>query len=343
MTPLLAISPATSERLKGIAILLMLTHHLFGLPTLIEPPAAYLPLLPGVPLEYWLGRFGKICVALFLLLSAYGFAAGGVRSWRYYAGKAGRFLAAYWPYFLLAWGVGIIWFQEPLPNGHPRFPTDPLDWLANALTLKHSMAFEWWFAETYLLLVLLTRPLLQAVQARPWWTLAGAIASFAAGAAMDAGGIATGVISLSNLLIWQLPFTCGLLLATLPRELLPGWAAPRALAIAGLAGTAAGFALVEWLAAPAMTPFLILASPALAYALATLAPAANGGVLGWLGQRTLGLWLVHPFFCYYFFQPQIYTTRLSLTVFIALLASSLLVVLAVEGVRGLPGRLRRMG
>ena len=62
-----------SSAIKGIAIILMLVHHLF-----IWGQADYISLvniiLPNsLTIEIFLGVFGKICVTLYLFLSGYGF------------------------------------------------------------------------------------------------------------------------------------------------------------------------------------------------------------------------------------------------------------------------------
>ena len=338
--PGFAISRGASAWLKGIAILLMLAHHLFGLPSLIEPPNAYVPLLPGMPLEYWIGRYGKICVGMFLLVSGYGLAVGGRgQNWRWFAVRAWRFLLAYWPYFMLAFTIGSLFFQERMANGNLRFPADPVGIALNALTLKNTMAFEWWFAETYLLLVLLT-PLLLRVAGRRAALLVGSTLLFAAGSAMDLAKIDLPVVSLSNLLIWQLPWVIGMLLAGSLPEWLARLLASRPLAWLALAAMLTGFAVVQRFAGFAMTPFLIVASPVFAVALVTLTGQhERRGVVRWLGGYTLGLWLVHPFFCYYFFQSAIYAPRWSPLVFAALLLASLAVVLLVQGLRSIAARL----
>jgi len=338
--PGFAISREASAWIKGVAILLMLAHHLFGLPSLIEPPNAFTPLIPGVPLEYWIGRFGKICVGLFLLVSGYGFAVGGSgQGVRWFASRAWRFLLAYWPYFLLAYTIGSLFFQERMANGNLRFPVDIVGIALNALTLKNTMAFEWWFAETYLLLVLLTPLLLRAAGHRSAM-LAGSAVLFAVGSAMDLAKIDLPVVSLSNLLIWQLPWVMGMLLGgPLPARMAEALISPT-LGWAALAGMLAGFAVVERFAGFAMTPFLILASPVFAVALVTLTGAhKRPGPVRWLGGYTLGLWLVHPFFCYYFFQSEIYAPGWSALVFGALLFASLGVVLLVELLRNSAARM----
>ena len=59
---------------KGIAIILMFTHHLFTFPDRIRSGSEYLSLfsISGDNIELIVGRFGKICVAMFLFLSGFG-------------------------------------------------------------------------------------------------------------------------------------------------------------------------------------------------------------------------------------------------------------------------------
>ena len=323
--------------IKGLAILLMIAHHAFGLPGLIAPENTPAEVIPGLPLAYWIGRFGKICVALFLFLSGYGFAMrmkdGAAPRWGYFAGKAWHFLLAYWPYFLLALVIGNLFFQQRLPSGNLRFPADPVNIVLNALTLRYHMAYEWWFAQTYLLLVLLARPLLQASK-RPLVLLLASLAGFALGAVLDVIKLDPTPISFANLLIWQLPFVCGVLAARWEVPV-PALVGARTAAWLALAAVLAGFALAEWIAPAAMTPYLILATPAFMIALVTLWGGADNratALLGWLGGLTLGLWLVHPFLCYYFAQDWIYAPHWAPLVFAFLLAASLAVVVPVEWV-----------
>jgi uncharacterized membrane protein len=62
-----------TEMMKGVAILLMLFHHLFGFPSWFVEGVTYI----GIPFrvntaEYVLGQFGHICVAIFAFLTGYG-------------------------------------------------------------------------------------------------------------------------------------------------------------------------------------------------------------------------------------------------------------------------------
>lgn len=56
--------------IKAVAVFLMFFHHLFAQPDRLAPDISYIPLLyiGAEAAETYIGRFGKICVALFLFL-----------------------------------------------------------------------------------------------------------------------------------------------------------------------------------------------------------------------------------------------------------------------------------
>lgn len=59
--------------IKGVAICIMLFHHFFGFPEwLNEGISIYGIPFRGATIEYYLGVFGKICVATYTVLSGYG-------------------------------------------------------------------------------------------------------------------------------------------------------------------------------------------------------------------------------------------------------------------------------
>ena len=58
---------------KGVAVLLMLVHHLYAFPQYV-PGGSLRSVITafGVPLPMILGEFGKICVSIFFFLGGYG-------------------------------------------------------------------------------------------------------------------------------------------------------------------------------------------------------------------------------------------------------------------------------
>ena len=333
---------AAANRVKGFAILLMLAHHLFGLPTLIHSPNGYDPLLAGVPIEFVIGRFGKICVPLFLLLSGYGFGRVGALaglSAAYAMRKAVRFLGTYDFYLAIVAVLALAAF--PFSESGAIDAAEHRALVARLvppalLTLGKPPIYEWWFAQTYLALVLLVPVLYRAMQS-PRLTIPLALAAFCGGAAMDVAHLNPPLFSLSNLLIWQWPFCLGLLLARHAdkQHMLSGFGTPR-VAFIGAVLMAAGFAAIEWIAPAALAPFLIVSAP---LALPLLIHAGNASPplvrmgLDWIGRQSLPFWLIHPFLCIHFAQRWIYAPRLSLLVFLLLLLSTAALVVICERVR----------
>lgn len=93
--------------IKGIAILLMLFHHLFGFPEWYADGVSYI----GIPLrvntlEYALGQFGHICVSIFAFITGYGmffsYRKGKIVKQSFKKGIS--FLICYW---LILFGVAI--------------------------------------------------------------------------------------------------------------------------------------------------------------------------------------------------------------------------------------------
>lgn len=320
-----------SLALKGLAVLLMFAHHLFGLPSLIRPPAEVVPLIPGVPLEYLLGRYGKVVVALFLFLTGYGLALKAGVSLGDQLRRLWRFVARFWFYFAIFVPIGILFFPEVELRGEPRYSADLYRLVTNALMLRHDYNYEWWFTEPYVMILLAAPLILRAVARAPRAALLVSVLAFGFGAVMDMRRLDPPLVSVSAGLIWQIPFVMGALAVR--------W--PNALSVTAAAGLVSGLALVvlvltvDSLAPAMMTPALIMTTPlTVVFWLWALRRLPRTQVpLAWLGGVTLPMWLVHSFYCYYFAQPLIYAPKLSVLVFLTLLATSLATVLPLEAIR----------
>lgn len=146
--------------IKGLSILLMLAHHLFAFPERIPDAYKITPLFPtinGISITMCIGRFGKICVPIFMFLGGYGmyrqYSEGGGFSLRK------RILClyqAYWKVFLIYIPIGFLFFQnQPLYCENTRLCTtfsvfDKNKIISNFLVLESSLNTEWWFLKTYL-------------------------------------------------------------------------------------------------------------------------------------------------------------------------------------------------
>ena len=101
---------------KGLAILLMLSHHLYSFHDRLLNGNYYIPLIPSFDTELYIGNFGNVCISMFLFLSGYGMFLGyshsNKSSLQYSLGKLKDFYLTYWIYFLIFVPIGLIFFKD---------------------------------------------------------------------------------------------------------------------------------------------------------------------------------------------------------------------------------------
>ena len=339
------ISRSDTEYLKGIAILLMLGHHLFAFPERILSPSFFIPLPGGLNIEGLAGSFGKICVGVFLFLSGYGFAVSGLKGFRYYAEKVWRFLQVYWFYFAIFIPIGLVFFNHVtfFNSTTPRYEADPMLFILNASALTFSYNEEWWFVQPYLLLVL-SAPLTLRLAKKPPVLIALSAALYNFAWILEWKGLNTPYISAVWIFRWQLPFVIGVLAAV--------WSARIEAALERMRRTSP---VIIPVAAGTGTAFLwnrlhvtglILATPLFLILCLELKRWMRGGwrLFTFTGGYSFPIWLTHSFFCYYYWQKAVYWPKYSPLVFLNLAVMSLAVCMAAEKLRAatfaLPGRLR---
>lgn len=135
------LSKRESQGIKGIAILLMLFHHLFAFPDRIPNNIQYSNLVTII------AEFGKICVPIFLFISGYGLFKTNKRSFSDFVNRIKTFYCHYWLVFILF---------IPLCALLGKISITPLSLVLNFTGLKTSFNGEWWFITIYILLLLIT-------------------------------------------------------------------------------------------------------------------------------------------------------------------------------------------
>ncbi len=142
-----------TEIVKGAAILLMLFHHLFGFPEWLTDGASYIGFpLRANTLEYVIGKFGHICVALFAFITGYGmyfsYRKGGV--FKKSVKKGAEFLVSYW---LIMFGIMI-----PINLMLGKTDLTAAKIFANMFGIENDIVSFAWYVRFYLA-VLITLPL----------------------------------------------------------------------------------------------------------------------------------------------------------------------------------------
>lgn len=99
--------------IKGIAILLMFYHHLFGFKSWIDPNLTFFELTIGdTSLNYILASFSKICVGIYIFTTGYSLLNNKIKNWRQLTIKIFKFLIQYWSIFILFLVFGLL-YNEP--------------------------------------------------------------------------------------------------------------------------------------------------------------------------------------------------------------------------------------
>lgn len=137
---------------KGIAVLGMVMLHLFC--RLGELPYTPWIWVREVPLIYYLGLFGDLCVPVFCFCSGYAhYLIADVQGKKYrkrLPGKTLRFLSNYWIVVVLFSILGLLFDRSGQIPGSLR------DFLGNMLLVGMNYNGAWWFVTTYLILLVLS-------------------------------------------------------------------------------------------------------------------------------------------------------------------------------------------
>ena len=154
-----------TKQQKGIAILLMIIHHLFILEERIPVGYKYITgiTISNMDLIDICASFGKICVSMFMFLGGYGIFKSVVRNIdgsivikNDLAKRIVNLYCSYWKVFLVFIPIGFIWFDScTVTCSNVDFGTrfsifSFQEFVSNFFAWDISYSGEWWFFKTYL-------------------------------------------------------------------------------------------------------------------------------------------------------------------------------------------------
>lgn len=157
------LSRINTKQLKGLAVLLMLAHHLFTFPD--RWPSGFEfnnNVIINNTLINIIGNFGKICVPIFMFLGGYGLYASCVyyenneiKIKNVFINKVVNLYKCYWKVFLIFVPIGILFFsnQPTFLNsnyGNSFSNTGFHKVIATFFGLENNFNYEWWFFKHYL-------------------------------------------------------------------------------------------------------------------------------------------------------------------------------------------------
>ena len=147
---------------KGIAILFMLLLHLF---CTRDYNGLFTPLIMinTIPLVYYFGLFGECCVAMYSFCSGYGLMCTYKNSPVEYNKKNKlRILKLYINFWIILF-IFVV-FLGYLTGKSNIFPGNLKTFILNFTAISISYNGSWWYLTTYILLVLISKPLHKLVQ-----------------------------------------------------------------------------------------------------------------------------------------------------------------------------------
>lgn len=320
--------------LKGIAICMMLCHHLFTFPDkLVGVSFVSLPFIEGMSFAARAGEFGKICVAIFTLLGGYGAYISAANSQKTDAELTGRHLVrlytAFWQVFIIAVPVSLLLGK---PHGSPFLE----DLIYSFLGLRFSYCSEWWFITPFAAVTILFPLVRRFVDRRNgfftssllWLACFSAFLYYLLPSIMRAT-----LFEFSQTFFWIESYTTmtllpayamGCLLAKY--DLLSRFKALclRARRVFSLPGALAVLAVLFYMhiytwqlydfvnSALFICCALVLLSTRLGHLIAPLFEK--------LGEESTTMWLTHTLLCYHWLQPLVYAPKYAPLIFVWLVA-----------------------
>lgn len=306
--------------LKGIAICAMLCHHLFYQ----NPESGYV--------VWHLAMLGKVCVAIFLLLSGYGLtiqmkklvtnSGGEIRGGQichFLLKRYTKFYLNYWVIFLIFVPIGVFCFERPLTISYGESANIPLALLKDFMGLQefHSYNITWWFNQLIIVLWLVFPILYWMVNNKclRWIVLPVSMIIFRTHELAFVLGIYLALYQgVIDVIIRKMSKRGLLVLLTI---MFVGLCVNRECAMVGrMAG--------------------IYADPYIAFILACMVAIITKKMryqmplMAYLGKHSMNMYMVHTFIFAYFFHDFIYSFQYPIFIFSALLLSSLGVSVVLE-------------
>jgi peptidoglycan/LPS O-acetylase OafA/YrhL len=321
------ISKRDTLSLKGVAICAMLIHHLF------IDESAY-----GVFPQYF-AIVGKICVAIFVFVSAYGLT---IQLKKYSDGKLRvphfsrllikrylKFYFNYWFVFIISVVLGVYLFGRTLGEAYGDSSNIFVRFIVDFLGCGEFWSYNitWWFNRVILALWLLF-PLL-------YWLMSCRVASLFALLLffLNPGDILYPLNFIAaSLPFYVLPFSMGIWLAVhetsidlFLKKINPSVLWGLSVAVLGLCFFARINDLLVWYTIDAVATLF----------LALLVVLCNNwfpkqSVLAFLGKHSMNIYLLHTFIFGYFFHDFVYGFNNAFASFIILLSISLLLSMLIE-------------
>ncbi|CAM2076850.1 MAG: hypothetical protein NSGCLCUN01_01036 [uncultured Clostridium sp.] len=293
--------------IKGIAIILMVIHHLFAFPdriNKIEYVSIYL--LNNVPIEFYVAKIGKICVNMFLFMGGYAlFKIYGINvTYNKILKRIYKLYLTYWSVFIPFLIIGIIINKVEL-NLKIIF--------LNFIGIISTINKEWWFFIVYIILILLYPLIIKIIlKYNNYLIFIISFCIFCVGTLANIIFYRLDIIKyelIFNIMSSQFMFITGIQVCKgcIFDKLSKKVNKKHEIIIIGISILILVLFPIKTLAYTITTPILIFA---------ITRNIDEDTILGNLGKCSTDIWLIHTFFCYYYFQELTFKVKYSFMIII---------------------------
>lgn len=322
------ISVDDSLVIKGIAICMMLMHHLFENPDYGD-------------ITYWLAFNGKVCVSLFIFVSGYGLAVPFEKELSmgfklrpilaFYIKRYVKLYVNYWSVFVISVPIGIYFFGRTLTVAYGEGNAVSgliLDFFGLASYSSYNVT--WWFYQAIIFLYLAFPFLYYAIKKLPFYITALVLT-----------GLSFFDLPLENywvdVTLYYRVFSVGIIFAVY-RDNITHYLNKLHYAAIVLIATGVIVAISQLrhdmdfyttVKADIVTSIAIVLLAIIVFReIKYLKPA-----LIYLGKHSMNIFMIHTFLYFYFYREYIYFTSNPAAIFGVLLASSLLLSIILEFIK----------
>lgn len=320
------IKKGNSLIIKAIAVLLMVLHHCFAFPERISG-ATYksLLLINNLPIEYYMGQFGGICVPLFLFVAGYAAYINYTKDSRIKAliNRLSYFYLNYWLVFIIFIPIGIAL----------RFLSPNLkDVILNFIGLISTYNAEWWFLRLYVVLTLSYPLIYKGISKYSLIIVSSVSLTF-----YIIGSMFTVLVYRYKLLSFEMigiilsgqfvfvigTLTCKYSIFDKLKEYVSKFKMNIIIYLLVLLSSI-GFYYIF----PFTSIYNTLITPIFIFSIANVIPKSR--LLSYIGKHSTNIWLTHSFFCYYYFNNWIFSFKYSISIYSAILVITVIVSIVIN-------------
>ena len=323
----LNLSLKDTNALKGIALLLLLLHHLFYIQRGLWND---IHLYNGHYLVNELGIFGKLCVAIFVFLSGYGLTIQANKSHKiqlgeFYKRRFSKLYLNYWFIWLIFVPIGILFFQRTFDSVYINHIWEKL--FIDIAGLSFACGFygynaTWWFYSCIIILYLLF-PFLYRLLGKYNFILI----------MLGLGIYISPLFFFRAINQYLISFVLGMIAANgmnikfTPPILIyvnKWWLLVILLGACCIRNMFGGYAIL-WDSFICLTGIMLYKQIKL--------PTSVSHTLGFIGKHSMNIFLFHTFIYLYYFKEYIFWSRNPIIIYLTLLTVCLIVSMALETIK----------